>query len=143
MENNTDNIIVVEDDIIKQVMEEHPTLYDDLNYNEYTIKEKLEKQPYYYQQYRLLYIKEKGHLERVKQLRDKYIGELYEELKYGDRKLTKTEIERYFIPKDQKAIKFEKLYMKQKIRVETFEAITKAFEQQGYAMANFIKNMQL
>ena len=138
-----EKITITEDEIIKKVMEEHPTLYDDLNYNEYTIKDKLEKQPYFYQQYRLLLIKEKGHLERIKQLKDKYIGELYEKLKYGDRKLSKTEIERYFIPKDQKAIQFEKLCMRQSIRVETFEAIYKAFEQQGYAMANFIKNMQL
>ena len=137
------DIAIIEDDIIKRVIEEHPTLYDDLNYNEYTIKDRLEKQPYLYQQYRLLLIKEKGYLERIKQLKDKYIGELYEKLKYGDRKLSKTEIERYFIPKDEKAIQFTKLTMRQQIRVETFEAITKAFEQQGYAMANFIKNMQL
>jgi hypothetical protein len=141
MENQ--EISVIENNIIREVLNQFPTLYDDLNFNEYDIKEKLEKNAYLYEQYRVLWLQEKNKLRRIEILRDEYIGKLYQELKNGDRKLTKTEIERYFIPSDEKAIKYEKLYMKQKIRTETFEALVESFKTQSWNMSTFIKNMQL
>jgi hypothetical protein len=141
MENQ--EISVIENNIIREVLDQFPTLYDDLNFNEYDIKEKLEKNAYLYEQFRVLWLQEKNKLRRIEILRDEYIGKLYQELKNGDRKLTKTEIERYFIPSDEKAIKYEKLYMKQKIRTETFEALVESFKTQSWNMSTFIKNMQL
>jgi hypothetical protein len=141
MENQ--EISVIENNIIREVLNQFPTLYDDLNFNEYDIKEKLEKNAYLYEQFRVLWLQEKNKLRRIEILRDEYIGKLYQELKNGDRKLTKTEIERYFIPSDEKAIKYEKLYMKQKIRTETFEALVESFKTQSWNMSTFIKNMQL
>jgi hypothetical protein len=141
MENQ--EISVIENNIIREVLDQFPALYDDLNFNEYDIKEKLEKNAYLYEQFRVLWLQEKNKLRRIEILRDEYIGKLYQELKNGDRKLTKTEIERYFIPSDESAIKFEKLYMKQKIRTETFEALVESFKTQSWNMSTFIKNMQL
>jgi hypothetical protein len=141
MENQ--EISVIENNIIREVLNQFPTLYGDLNFNEYDIKEKLEKNAYLYEQFRVLWLQEKNKLRRIEILRDEYIGKLYQELKNGDRKLTKTEIERYFIPSDEKAIKYEKLYMKQKIRTETFEALVESFKTQSWNMSTFIKNMQL
>ena len=143
---NIDKLIddVNEDEIIKDIMNDYPELYDQINYNEYNIKERLEKQPYLFQQWRLLYIKEKHKLNRIEILKDEYLGELYDKFKYeDDRKLTKVEIERYYIPKDKKTIKFVKLLMKQEIRVDVFETVMKTFQQQGYAMAQFIKNLDM
>jgi len=137
------DVDVIEDDIIREVMLDHPTLYDQLNYNEYDIKDKLEVNAFLYQQWRILWIQEKHKLKRIEILKDEYIGKLYSDLKWGDIKMTKTEIERYMIPKDQKAIKFEKLYMRQRIRTETFEAVTDSFKQQNFTMGNYIKNLQL
>jgi len=144
MENQGDNDIqVIENEVIKEVLNDFPSLYDDLDFNEYTIKDKLEKNAYLYEQFRILWLQEKNKLKRIELLKDKYIGDLYQELKNGDRKLSKVEIERYYIPSDEKAIKFEKLYMRQKIRVETFEALADAFKQQSYNMSTYIKNLQL
>lgn len=137
------DISVIEDDIIIEIMNDHKDLYDQLNYNEYDIKEKLEKNAYLYQQYRILWLQEKHKLKRIEILKDEYIGNLYSSLKYGNLKLNKTEIERYFIPKDEKALKFEKLYMRQKIRTETFEYISDSFKQQGFNMSTFVKNMMI
>jgi len=136
-------ILVIEDEIIIEIMKDHPDLYDNLNYNEYNIKERLELNAFLYEQYRILALQEKHKLKRIEILKDEYIGNLYTELKYGDLKMTKTEIERYMIPKDEKAIRFQKLYMRQQIRTETFEYIADSFKQQNYAMGNYIKNMQL
>jgi len=137
------DISVIEDEIIIEIMKDHPQLYDNLNYNEYNIKERLELNAFLYEQYRILGLQEKHKLKRIEILKDEYIGNLYTELKFGDIKMTKTEIERYMIPKDEKAIRFQKLYMRQQIRTETFEYIADSFKQQNFAMANYIKNMQL
>jgi len=144
MENQGDNDIqVIENEVIKEVLNDFPSLYDDLDFNEYTIKDKLEKNAYLYEQFRILWLQEKNKLKRIELLKDKYIGDLYQKLKNGDRKLSKVEIERYYIPSNEKAIKFEKLYMRQKTRVETFEALADAFKQQSYNMSTYIKNLQL
>lgn len=133
---------VNEDEIIKEIMLEYPMLYDMLEFNEFTLKEKLEKNAYWYQQFRVLMIKEKHKLNRIEILKDEYIGKLYHKLRFeGDLKLGKIEVEKYYIPKDEKAIKFMKLYMRQQIRVETFETIKDAFKQQGFNMSVFQKEI--
>ncbi len=138
-----EKILLIEDDIILEIMNDHPELYDQLNYNEYDIKEKLEMNAFLYQQYRILSLECKHKLKRIEILKDEYIGQLYSDLKYGDLKMSKTEIERYMIPKDEKAIKYQKLYMRQQIRTETFEYIADSFKQQNFAMNVYIKNMML
>lgn len=130
--------------IIKEIMLEHPDIYDMLEFNEYTIKEKLEKNAYWYQNFRLLTLQEKRKLNHIQIITDEYIGKLYHQLRFeNDIKLGKVETEKYYIPKDEKAVEFMKLVMKQTIRVETYEAITKAFERQGFSMNTFVKNMEL
>lgn len=135
---------VSEDEIIKEIMLEHPDLYDMLEFNEYTIKEALEKNAYWYQNFRLLTIQQKRKLTQITMLKDEYIGKLYHSLRFeNDISLGKIEVEKYYIPKDEQAIDFQRLVMKQTIRVETYEAITKAFERQGFTMNTFVKNMEL
>jgi hypothetical protein len=134
---------IEEDAVIKEIMDQYPNLYDMIDFNEYIIKDRIEKNAYVYQQFRLLCLKEKAKLHRIEILMEEYIGNLYDELKYrDDRKLTKAEIERYMIPSDAKAIKFKKLMIRQNIRVETFESIRDTFKQQGFNMNLFIKTLQ-
>lgn len=135
------NSYINEDEIIKKIQLDFPSLYDDLEYNEYTIKEKLEKNPYLYQQFRLLTIKEKHRLKRIEIIMDEYIGKLYDSLRYGEKALTKVEIEKYYIPKDENVIKFKKMYMRQYIIADTYETITDAFKQQNFGMNVYVKNL--
>ncbi len=133
-----------EDEIIKTIMLDHPDLYDMLEFNEFTIKEKLEMNAYWYQNFRLLTIGEKRKLNRITVIRDEYIGKLYHQLRFeNDIKLGKIEVEKYYIPKDERAIELGGLVMKQLIRVETLEAITDAFKTQGFTMNTFVKNLLL
>jgi hypothetical protein len=130
-----------EDSIIKDILSKYPELYDQLNFNEYNIKEHLEMNPWLLEQWRLLTIKQKHKYHRIEILKDEYIGDLYHNLKFeNDIKLSKQEIERYYIPKDEKAIKFAKLLMKQNIVVETYEAIYEAFKTQSWTMKQFLRN---
>ena len=138
-----ENISVNEDKIIAEIMKEHPDLYDQLDFNEFNVKERLEKNAYWYQHYRILYMKELHKLKNIEIARDKYIGDLYKELKNGDRKLTKTEIERYYLPSDKKAIQYMKLSMKYQIRCDVYQYICDAFKSAGYNMSTYVKNMMV
>ena len=132
-----------EDEIIKKVMIEYPDIYNQLEYNEYTVKDKLEKNPYLYQQYRLLWLKEKHKLHRIELLMEEYVGNLYHDLRFENTiKLGKVEVEKYYLPKDERVIKFKKLFLIQTIRVETFDTIVKSFDKQGFTMNTFVKVIQ-
>lgn len=135
---------VNEDAIIKKIMLEHPDLYSMLEFNEFTIKEKLEMNAYWYQNFRLLTIGEKRKLNQIKMIHDKYVGDLYHKLRFeNDISINKIETEKYYIPRDPKVIEFKRLMMKQTIRVETYEAITDAFKTQGFTMNTFVKSMDM
>lgn len=135
--------LIDEDDICREITFMHPELWDDLQWNEFDLKEKMEKNPFHYQQYRMLWLAEKHKARKIQMLMDEYIGVLYDSLKYGEKKLGKVEIERYYITKDPKAIKFNKAYMRQLIRAEVYEQIAIAFKNQGFAMNAYVKALQL
>ena len=136
--------LIEEDEVCNEIMRQHDTLFDDLIWDEFNVKEHLEKNPYHYQQYRMLWLIEKNRLHRIETLMEEYIGKLYDEMKYnGDKKLTKTEIERYYIPKDEKVKKFRKLHARQSLRTEVYEYIADSFKQQSFQMNSYVKAMQL
>jgi hypothetical protein len=140
--NNFD--LIEEDEICREVMLEHPDLFYELDWDEFNLKEKLEKNPYLYQQYRMLWLSQRHKLKKVEILMEEYIGKLYDELRYGGEKsLTKTEIERYYVPKDETVMKFRRAYMRQEIRTEIYEHIANSFKMQGMALSAYVKAMQL
>lgn len=136
--------LIDEDEICREIMLQHPSLWKDLDWNEYNLKDAMEKNPFHYQQYRMLWLSEKHKLRKIELLKDEYIGQLYDSLKYsGDKTLTKTEIERYYLPIDEKVKKFNRLYMRQQMRTEVYEYIAETFKAQGYALGNYVKAMNL
>ncbi|MCK5015687.1 MAG: hypothetical protein KAS32_01330 [Candidatus Peribacteraceae bacterium] len=140
--NNFD--LISEDAICLEVMNQHLELWDDLQWDEFTLKERLEKNPWQYQQYRMLWLKERHNLKKIEILMDEYIGQLYDELKYdGDKKLSKTEIEKYYIPKDDKVKQFRVRYMRQGIRTDIYGEIAVSFKNQGFEMNSYVKALQL
>lgn len=136
--------LIDEDEICLEINKQHPELWDQLQWDEFSLKEHIEKNPFHYQQYRMIWLAEKHKLRKVEILMEEYIGKLYDELKYdGDKKLSKTEIEKYYIPSDEKVKKFRKAHMRQSIRVEVYEEIAITFKQQGYGLNAYVKALQL
>lgn len=136
--------LIDEDDICIDIMKQHLELWDELEWDEFNLKERLEKNPFQYQQYRMLWLAEKHKARKIEIYMDTYIGQLYDQLKYGgEKKLSKTEIERYYIPKDERAIKFMKAHMRQTIRAEVYEHIAISFKNQGFQMNSYVKALQL
>jgi len=130
---------IQEDQILKELQLEYD-VYELLTIDEFKIKEQIEKNPFYMEQFRLLYLKEKGKLLRIEIMRDEYIGKLYDDLRFhNDKSITKTEIERYYIPKDEKVVKLKKLHMKTQIRMEFFEAVYEAFKTQSWLLKQHIE----
>jgi hypothetical protein len=142
--NKTNLELIDEDEICREIMLQHPNIYTDLDWNEYNIKERLEKNPFHYQQFRMLWLSEKHKLRKIEMLKDEYTGQLYDNLRYnGEKSLSKTEIEKYYLPKDEKVMKFNRLYMRQEIRVGVYEEIANAFKMQGFALGNYVKALAI
>jgi len=130
------------EDVLFGKLEEQYNVYDILMFNEFTIKERLERNAFHYKDFRLKYLQEMAKYEQVKEHLEKKIGEKYQILKEGSVKLTKTEIEKYYLPKDEELLKLKSLVRKQEIRANYFQAVCDAFDKQGWAMKNFIENQK-
>ena len=128
------------DEILNILSEEYEVL-PLLEYNEFDVLEKLAKNPYYFEQFRLVYLSNLGKYERVDLMLEEHIAKLYTELKEGELSLSKTEIEKYYIPKDEKVMKLRRILVQQKIRLGFFESVYKAFQTQGWQMKQFINKM--
>jgi len=114
-----------------------------IEFNNLNIQDELQKNPYYIMKYKELYIREKSILDHIEDKYDKVVGERYHFYRFeSDENMTKTEIEKYCLPKDEKIIKLKKIMRKQKIRVEFFDACYKAFEKRQWSMKTFSENLR-
>lgn len=130
-----------------KVLEELSKEYDVselLSYNEFNVGEKLQSNAFYQEQFRLLYISEKQKLTRIQDKFNEMAGQKFDYYKYQDaRDLTKTEIEKYYLPSDKELIKYKKLIELQNTRVEFFSALAEAFKSQGFNMRVFVDNLKI
>lgn len=115
-----------------------------LRYNEHNIADKIKDNPFISEQFRLLFLKEAQNLKRVELLYEEMVGKQYDHYKYeSEKSLTKTEIERYYLPKDEKIIKMKELLHKQQLRTDFFESVWKAIDRLGWMMKMYQKEMSL
>lgn len=120
-----------EDKILNKLQREYEILFDILDFNEITITEKMQKNPFYIKMFRLKQLKEKNRLELLEDRLKERESELYDYLKFSDdRNLTKTEIERYYLNTDNKIKELKKGIYIQKIVVEYFGAVIESFTNQ-------------
>ncbi len=130
--------------VLEKLEEEYKDIYDLLSFNEFNLSERLEKNTYYQEQFRLLYIHEKSKLNDLEDEFNKRAGEIYDEYKHKDnRDLGKIEIERYYLPSHPELIKKKKLIQLQNTKVEFFSAVTEAFKSQGFNIKSFIENLKI
>lgn len=120
-------------------LESDYNVYDILMFNEFNIKERLERNAFHYKDFRLKYLQECAKTELVRDRLEKTIGEKFQALKEGAVTLTKTEIEKYYLTTDEEILKLKALLRKQEIRAEYFDAVTKAIDKQSWSMKNYIE----
>lgn len=132
-----------ENEIISKLSQEYD-IDDLLEFNEFTVNEKLQNNAYLLEQFRMMYIHEKQKYNKLEAKFNEKAGETYNYYKYEDsRDLSKVEIERYYLPTDKELIRLKKLLQLQETRVEFFEALMESFKSQGFNMRNFIENLKI
>ncbi len=131
-----------EEKILKKLKEKH-NIEEMIKFDNFNIQKELQKNAYYIMKYKELYIKEQNILDMIQEKYDELLGKRYHFYRFeSDENLTKTEIEKYYLPKDEKIIKMKKLLRRQKIRVDFFDACYKAFEKRQWSMKTFSENLR-
>lgn len=129
---NSDNIF--------SKLEEEYNVYDLLTFNEFNIQDRLERLSFHMKDFRLKFLQEQGKLAAVQDRLDKLIGDKYVALKNGEVTLTKTEIEKYYLPKDPEIMKLRGLVRKQEMKVEYFQAVWQAMDKLQWNMKLYCDN---
>lgn len=125
-------------EILNELQKEY-NIFDEVKFNEFDISEKLEKQSYLYLKYVDLKDKEYAILEEFKEMLEVLIGKQYDYYRFEiDKQLQRQEIEKYYLPKDEKIRKMKKIIRKQEARYKFFDACAKAIDKQGWAIKNFL-----
>jgi len=127
------------DNIFKKLEEDY-NVYDLLTFNEFNIQDRLERLSFHMKDFRLKYLQEQSKLSTVEDHLNKVVGDKYISLKEGAVTLTKTEIERYYLPKDADIMKLKGLVRKQEMRVEYFLAVWTAMDKIQWNMKLYCDN---
>lgn len=110
-----------------------------LDYNEFNITEKIQNLPFYTEQFRLLSITEESKLRKIENRLDIMKGEKYHYYKTQyDVSLKKTEIEKYYLPKDKDVILLSEEWENQKVRVDFFNSLHSAFKDTSFKMKEYL-----
>jgi len=126
--------------ILKDLMEEHPIL-EIVSFNELDLQEKLKENTFLTLKYQDLYNMERMIYEEMEEKLEMLMGKRYDHFRFEqDKALTKTEIEKYYLPKDKYIKKMRKVMRSQMVRVEFFEMCFKGLKDVKWNMKEFGQN---
>lgn len=129
-------------EIVEKLMVEHP-IVGMVEFNELNIQEKLENISFQIIKYMDLHHGEDAKLKHIQDLYDKLCGIRYDYYRFGiDKELTKVEIEKYYLPQDEKVLKMKGILRRQEIRTRFFEICVRGLEKMSWSMKTFSENMR-
>lgn len=129
---------------LQEILREYEGIEDELGFNELDISEKLERNAWLCEHWRFKWIIEQQKLDKIDELLEKTIGQKYDWYRFEcERELTRSEIEKYYLPKDPTIMKIKEAKRKQKFRTEVFETIYKAFDKQQWCMKEWINSQRI
>jgi hypothetical protein len=129
--------------IQEKLMEEHPIL-EMVSFNELDLQEKLKDNTFLTLKYQDLYNMERMLYEEMEEKMEALMGKRYDHFRFEqDKALTKTEIEKYYLPKDPYIKKMRQLMRNQMIRVEFFEMCFKGLKDVKWNMKEFGQNERM
>jgi hypothetical protein len=128
------------EDSIFSKMETDYNVYDLLTFNEFNIQDRLERLSFHMKDFRLKFLQEQGKLNAVEDRLAQVVGDKYIALKNGEVTLSKTEIEKYYLPKDVEVMKLRALVRKQELRTKYFEAVWQAMDKLQWNMKLYCDN---
>jgi hypothetical protein len=131
------------DDIIKKLLEEHP-IDKIVSFSELDVHEKLSENSNMLVKYTELLNAERSQLDKVVALRDKKTGERYDHYRFHfDKELKPSEIEKYYLPKDDVVMKMNTLVQRQQWRVDFFQMCVKAIDKLSWSMKSFLEALRI
>jgi len=130
---------ISEDSILNTLQKDYPEVYDLLDFSEMDLADKLSKNSFHCQHYRLLQLKAENLLVKAEESFAKKQGEEYNKLKFEDsRGLSKVEIEKYYLTNNDDLKLLRRVVAIAKTRVMFFESIVESFKTQNWAMKNVV-----
>lgn len=125
---------ISKDKILDELYKEY-RVQELLEFNEHNLLDKIKDNPFISEQFRLLYLKEAQILKRIESIYEKELGIKYDHYKYEcEKTLTKTEIEKYYLPKEESLNNLKVLIYKQQLRAEFFESVWKSLDKQSWML---------
>jgi hypothetical protein len=129
--------------IQEKLMEEHPIL-EMVSFNELDLQEKLKDNTFLTLKYQDLYNMEKMLYEEMEEKMEALMGKRYDHFRFEqDKALTKTEIEKYYLPKDKYIKKMRQVMRDQMIRVEFFKMCVSGLKDMKWNMKTFSDNERM
>lgn len=133
-----------EKDIILNDLKTEWPIEKDVSFNEFNIQEKLQNHAFILMKYQNQYDNEKFKLDKILELKEKLVGDRYHYYRFNyDESLQKAEIEKYYLPKDEKILKINRLIRLQEVRVNFFLICVKILDKMGWNMKNFLESHKL
>ena len=131
MNNNVKSEEQEKKELIEKLKQEFD-IVSDIDFNEFTIQEKLKQHAFLMVRYGECLERANYDLEKLKELKEKITGERYHYYRFNyDEGLTKIEIEKYYLVKDEKILKINNLIRLQKVKVDFFNICCKAVDKMG------------
>ncbi len=125
------------EEIWNELLIEYP-INDIVKFSEYNIADKLTENSWLITEYTKLYEKENDILNQIQEMKDSILCERYDHYRFNcDKELKQYEIEKYYLPKDEKVIKINGIIRKQQYRVNFFAMCIKALEKMYWNMKTF------
>jgi len=130
------------EDVIDELLLEYP-INDIVTFDESDVRDKLEMNAFEVIKYQELFFREKNELNKIEALKDKITGERYDYYRFGyDKVLAPAEVKSYYLPKDEKIIRINKLLRQQQWRVDFFEMCYKSINSMGWNMKSYLQALK-
>jgi hypothetical protein len=139
----SDRKMETRDEVIEKLLTEHP-IEEMVQFSEIDVREKLEKNEFLVVKYTELLHKEKDIFDKIIAMKEKVVGERYDYYRFNyPKELKSAEIEKFYLPKDNKILKINKLLRSQQWRVDFFETAVKALTRMGWNMKSYLQAMKI
>jgi len=129
--------------ILEKLMLEHPIL-ELVSFNELDLQEKLKENTFLTLKYHDLYNMERMLYEEMEEQLEGLMGKRYDHFRFEqDKALTKTEIEKFYLPRDKFVKKMRNVMRNQMVRVEFFDMCFKGLKDLKWNLKEFSTNERM
>ena len=141
MDNSLDSI--KKDELLEKLQKEW-SIEEFVDFNEFTLNDRLQRHPFMLMKFQQKLENEKFQLNKLLDLKVKIEGEAFERIqRENDLVLKTSEIEKYYLPRDEKLNKIKETLSLQTFIVSYFEMTVKVLNSMSWTLKNFIDSYKI